>query len=439
MPDVSLVARNIAAAPKDYLVPGAQEFILKAVTANVDGSGAAGTFLPALQMINPAGDVMWTAVARSLPVAAGASANVSWFPGGGVDEAGTTEDVAGITRIQSAGTLTVTNGSGPTTTVDLPASGVTAATYGDATHVAQVTVDAEGRATAASNVAISAGSGTISDITSTGGTITVGSPTGPTTNVDLPNSGVTASTYGDSSNVAQVTVNAKGIVTAASSVSITGSGGVAGADGWVTDTNSPTYASATTFTAGASDLTAVYSPGTRIKLTQTTVKYFVVASSSFGAGTTTVTITAGTDYTLANAAITNPFYSYMENPQGYPGWFNYTCNATGFSSKTSDVGKFAVSGRVCTVLAVIFGTSNATTLTCDAPIAAIATRGTVCLVTDNGTTALGRSLVAASTLSGGITFSLGLANAAGDVTYPRSFVNSGTKGCNGNLAAVYDI
>lgn len=103
----------------------------------------------------------------------------------------------------------------------LTTSGVTAGTYGDATHVAQVTLDAKGRATAASSVAITA-SGTISDITSSGGTVTVTNPTGPTTNVDLPASGVTAATYGDSTHVGQFTVNAEGVITAASSVGIAG-------------------------------------------------------------------------------------------------------------------------------------------------------------------------------------------------------------------------
>lgn len=47
------------------------------------------------------------------------------------------------------------NGSANVSTaLTLAASGVTAATYGDATHVAQVTFDAKGRATAAANVAI---------------------------------------------------------------------------------------------------------------------------------------------------------------------------------------------------------------------------------------------------------------------------------------------
>jgi len=110
---------------------------------------------------------------------------------------------------------------------DLPTSGVTAATYGDGTHVSQVTVNAQGIVTAASNVAISAGSG-ITDLTSTGGTITVTTPTGPTTNVDLPNTGVGAGTYGDSTHVAEVTVDAEGRVTAASSVAISGSAGAGG-------------------------------------------------------------------------------------------------------------------------------------------------------------------------------------------------------------------
>jgi hypothetical protein len=52
---------------------------------------------------------------------------------------------------------------------DLPNSGVTAATYGDSTHVAQVAVSAQGVVTSASNVAISglAGTGLVSLFDST--------------------------------------------------------------------------------------------------------------------------------------------------------------------------------------------------------------------------------------------------------------------------------
>jgi hypothetical protein len=94
-------------------------------------------------------------------------------------------------------------------------------------------------------------------------------------------------------------------------------------NGWVSSGDTWTYASATSFTISGVDRTAIFTKGTRIKLTQTTDKYFVVTSSSFSTNTT-VNITGGSDYTLANATITNPYYSYQANPQGYPTFFNWT-------------------------------------------------------------------------------------------------------------------
>lgn len=81
MPDVSIVNQSVTAVPDQYTVPGAQAIGVKAVRASIDGSGAASTFLPALQLLDPAGHVMWTAVDTSKTVAAGGSADVSWFPG----------------------------------------------------------------------------------------------------------------------------------------------------------------------------------------------------------------------------------------------------------------------------------------------------------------------------------------------------------------------
>ena len=162
MADVAVVAAEVANAPQAYTLPGAQEILLKAVGCTINGANASGTFLPALQMLDPAGHVMWTAVNRSEPVAAGGSALVSWFPGGGVDQAGSSASSGTISRItSSAATLNVSSPAGPTTNVDLAQTAVTAGSYGDASHVAAVTVDADGRLTAASSVAIAGGSSTI--------------------------------------------------------------------------------------------------------------------------------------------------------------------------------------------------------------------------------------------------------------------------------------
>lgn len=103
-------------------------------------------------------------------------------------------------------------------------------------------------------------------------------------------------------------------------------------DGWVAADETLTYASATTFTCSAT-LAANLSTGDKIKLTQTTVKYFYVT----GVSGTTVTVTGGTDYTLANAAITLPFYSKITSPTGFPQWFAYTPTITAASGSFTSV------------------------------------------------------------------------------------------------------
>lgn len=80
MGDVSIVAPAVQDAGGGYQVPGAQEIIVKGVTASIDGSGSGGQYVPALQIIDQAGHVVLTCVASST-LAQGASADVSWFPG----------------------------------------------------------------------------------------------------------------------------------------------------------------------------------------------------------------------------------------------------------------------------------------------------------------------------------------------------------------------
>jgi len=99
--------------------------------------------------------------------------------------------------------------------------------------------------------------------------------------------------------------------------------------GWVEVADTWTYASATTITV-PSGAASKYQKGDKIKLTQTTVKYFYIV----GVADTVLTVTGGSDYSLANATITSPYFSKIENPQGFPGNFNYTATITPAESMT---------------------------------------------------------------------------------------------------------
>ncbi len=87
-------------------------------------------------------------------------------------------------------------------------------------------------------------------------------------------------------------------------------------DGWQDANESWAYASVdgpTGVITVPSDATTKYSVGMRIKLTQTTVKYFIVTAVT----STTLTVYGGTDYTLANAAISANYYSLAKAPFGF--------------------------------------------------------------------------------------------------------------------------
>jgi len=130
-------------------------------------------------------------------------------------------ELATVASTSNATNLT----TGTLNSARLPASGVSAATYGNATNIPSITVDALGRITSASNVAISATvantqitglitSGQIASVANTQitGTITAG---------QLQNTGVAATTYGGASSIPAITVDAQGRITSASNVAVT--------------------------------------------------------------------------------------------------------------------------------------------------------------------------------------------------------------------------
>lgn len=80
MPDAQILNLQDVPAPSDYTVPGGVAFILKAVNAEFDGSGAAGSYLPAVEISSDSGHYVARASDTAVEVAAGGSANVSFFP-----------------------------------------------------------------------------------------------------------------------------------------------------------------------------------------------------------------------------------------------------------------------------------------------------------------------------------------------------------------------
>lgn len=97
--------------------------------------------------------------------------------------------------------------------------------------------------------------------------------------------------------------------------------------GWIPKAETWTRTGNHTFTV-ATDLTAIYRKGAKVRYGDGGTDYGVIGSSSYSNPTTTINLIPNTDYLMAAATITDTYLSYIENPEGFPQWFNYTTTPT---------------------------------------------------------------------------------------------------------------
>jgi len=195
-------------------------------------------------------------------------------------------------------TLTLSGGTGLTSTVSanevtfaLDDTAVSAGTYGSASAVPVITVDAQGRITgvttqtSSSSFTLAADSGTSNAITG-GETLTFNGDTGISTvvgtnsiTIDLDDTAVTAGSYGSATAVPTFTVDAQGRLTAAGTAAIAASMNIQGDTG----TDSIALLSETLDIAGGTGIATAASDGT--STITVTLSDTAVTSGSYGSTT----------------------------------------------------------------------------------------------------------------------------------------------------------
>lgn len=134
-------------------------------------------------------------------------------------------------------------------------------------------------------------------------------------------------------------------------------------DGWVSANETWTRIGDFTFTV-AGDLTAKYRKGAKVRYKDGgAFEYGYVISSSYSNPNTTVTLATNSDYAMAAATITEPAISYVDNPEGFPQWFNvvltvYGSSTAGAATYTTQKGRFTLHGHTCIFSAYLVWTAH---------------------------------------------------------------------------------
>ena len=110
-------------------------------------------------------------------------------------------------------------------------------------------------------------------------------------------------------------------------------------DGWYQGFSTPVYHSSTQikFSNYSGNFRDLFPIGTKIKFTQSSVKYFYVIGASYSDGITYLTINGGSDYSVSNATISEFCYSHGL-AFGFPAFFNYNGNITQITGTPPNLG-----------------------------------------------------------------------------------------------------
>jgi hypothetical protein len=117
-------------------------------------------------------------------------------------------------------------------------------------------------------------------------------------------------------------------------------------DGWVDPLETPTKGTGNTLVFSGIDRTSTYAVGDKIKLTDTTVKYFYVTASAFSTNTT---LTVVGDTLVGNPTAGSFYFSKSTSPVGFPQWFTFVPSWTNVSGGTDTYAKFNIIGKTCTL------------------------------------------------------------------------------------------